>query len=305
MGHIQPPEVSVVVVSDYNGEPGHQKSWTDERNVLTSLANQDFQEPFEVILVENDALRGSLPSDVAAMVPNLRVVFSQETRSAELKDHGVSVTSSPFVAIIEADCRLNAEWLRVLVDVLRSHPEVSAVSSKTTYGAGSLWRRCFTLLDRAYMDLGHTGPTRNLSNNGALCRRELLERYPYPEANSPFISAALRVNQINRDGHVLFFEPRAVATHAFGWKMERDLRRNRGFQHTTLAANRRMSTILGIQFRKMAVEARHCLRIGRKYLRWFDWPAVTLLLVIVRFLEIPGILDTLRNEDDVPGTAYR
>lgn len=301
MGH----EVSVVVVSDYNGEPGHQKSWTDERSILTSLANQDFQEPFEVVLVENDALRGSLPPDLDTMVPNLRVVFSPETRSAELKDHGVSVTSSPLVAIIEADCRLNAEWLRVLVDVLRAHPEVSAVSSKTTYGASSLWRRCFTLLDRAYMDLGHTGPTQGLSNNGALYRRKLLERYPYPEANSPFISAALRVNQINRDGHVLFFEPRAVSTHAFGWKMERDLRRNRGFQHTTLAASKRMSTILGIHLRKMAIEARHCVRIGRKYLRWFDWPAVTLLLLIVRFLEIPGILDALRHEDDVRGTAYR
>ena len=305
MGHLQVPEVSVIVVSDYDGEHGHHKSWAEERHILTSLANQDFREPYDVVIVENDSFRDTFPSDLETILPNLKVCFSPATQSAELKDYGVSLTFSPLVAVLEADCVLNVEWLRVLVDVLQKYPHISVVSGKTIYGTNNIWQRCFSLLDRAYMDLGHLGPSKSISNNSALYRREVLEQYPYPQASSPFISAALRLREINRDGHELFFEPRAVVIHAFGWKIERDLRRNRGFLHMTFAARKRSSTVLEILMRKLLTEARHGKRLGRKYLRWFDWPVALLLLIVVRFLEIPGMIDALRKKEAVSGSAYR
>ncbi len=305
MRHSQLPEVSVIVVSDYSGHPGSQKSWDDERHILTSIANQDLKEPFAVILVENESFRENIPPDLKTIIPNLKIFFSKATTSAELKDHGVSVTSSPLVAVLEADCILNPEWLRVLVDVLQQYPQSSAVSGKSIYGKSNLWQRSFSLLDRGYMDPGHLGPTKNLSNCSALYRRSLLERYRYPQSNSPFVSASLRLKEIHRDGHVLFVEPRAVAIHAFGWKLEEDLRRNRGFLHMTMATKKQWSTIPKILIRKWWKEACVCKRLGRKYLRWYDWPITLTLLIVVRFLEIPGMVDVLRKKEMVPDTSYR
>jgi len=305
MGFSKLQEVSVIVVSDYNGVHSNHKSWADQRHILTTLANQDFKEPFDVVLVENDAFRDAVPSDLKTIIPNLKIFFSPCTRSAELKDYGVSLTSSPFVAVLEADCVLNVEWLRVLVEVLRQYPYVAAVSGKTIYGTSNLWQRSFSLLDRAYMDLGHLGLTKNLSNNSALYRRELLEQYPYPQAGSPFVSASLRLKDIGRNGHVLFFEPRAVVIHAFGWKLEQDLRRNIGFLHMTMVAKKQLSIIPKILMKNLWREACHCKRIGGKYLRWFDWPVALVLLVLVRFLEIPGMIHALRKKETVPGTSYR
>jgi hypothetical protein len=45
-----PSSVSVVVVSDY--EEAAEKTWHEERRILRGLADQDFCEPFTVILVE-------------------------------------------------------------------------------------------------------------------------------------------------------------------------------------------------------------------------------------------------------------
>ena len=45
------PAVTVMVVSDYR--PGEEKSWNDLRATLAALANQDFDEPVEYLLLEN------------------------------------------------------------------------------------------------------------------------------------------------------------------------------------------------------------------------------------------------------------
>ncbi len=300
----QSPVVSVLVVSDY--DDSQQKSWNDERLVLTALACQDFGEPFEVVLVENESFRDEVPPGIHDILPNLRIVFSPATRSAELKDYGVGVASGELVAVLEADCIPNSRWLHLLDEVLRTHPRVSAVSSKTTYGSSNVFERVLSLLDRGPTDLGRSGSTRVLSNNGALYRRALLERYRYPDAVSPFVSAGLRLQSMQRDGYEFFFEPRAVVVHAFkGWRFVSDYRRHKGYQKMIAVPGMPYFSIPKLFLRNFRQELSLCKRLGLDYLRWYDWPVTLVLLVLLPILEIPGMIDAAQGRERIPNTGYR
>jgi hypothetical protein len=295
--------LSVIVVSDF--EEGAQRSWLNERGILEGLARQDIHEPFEVVLVENERHRDTIPSDLLTICPGLRIVYSPATRSAELKDFGVSQVDSELVGVLEADCIPNPPWLRVLVDVFRRHPEVSAVSGRTTYGDESMYRRSLSLLDRAFDDLGPAGVAGGVSNNGALYRRSLLVQFPYPPTISPFTSARIRNQAIRQAGHVLFFEPAAVMRHAVGgWRFLRDFRRQTGYSDMFCYAARRLRSLPRVLWLRRTAQVRDCRRLGADYLRWYDWPLMAALLVTAPILELPGMFDALRERDRVPNTSY-
>jgi len=64
-----------------------------------------------------------------------------------------------------------------------------------------MWRRCLSLVDRAFDDFRRARLTPHVSNNGALYRRHVLERFPYPEAATPFLSSRLRNRAMYEAGH--------------------------------------------------------------------------------------------------------
>ena len=296
--------VSVIVVSDY--EDAGQKSWRSEREILAALARQDFGRPFEVVLVESEQHRDAAPRDLLAICAGSRIVYAPETQSARLKDFGVGQVDADLVAILEADCLPNPPWLRVLVDVLRQRPDVSAASGRTTYGGETMYRRSLSLVDRSFDDLGRSGITEHVSNNGALYRRSLLRRFPYPPAASPFTSARLRLQAMREAGHVFFFEPTAVMRHGIGgWGFVRDVRRHTGYSDMVRHPTRGLGSIPGLLWRRRCREARDCLRLGPTYLRWYDWPLTAALLAAAPVLEVPGMLDALRERAAIPKTAYR
>jgi cellulose synthase/poly-beta-1,6-N-acetylglucosamine synthase-like glycosyltransferase len=198
------PAVTVVVVSDY--VEARQKSWTDERAVLRALGEQDFLESFEVILMENGTVQGSTPADLLSRCPGSRMEFSEATTSAELKDAGVMRANGELIAILEADCVPAPDWLRHMVSALRERPDYAAASGKTLYPGRSMFVRCLTLLDRSVYP-GGSGPTASISNNNSIVRRGVLDRYPYPATPSPFLSAALRWREMQRDGLRFFSNP--------------------------------------------------------------------------------------------------
>jgi hypothetical protein len=294
---------SVVVVSDF-ADSG-QRSWRNERALLEGLARQDIRELFEVLLVENERYRNAMPSDLGAICPGLRIVYSSATQSAQLKDLGVSQVDTELVAVLEADCVPDPAWLRVLVDVLRQRPDVSAVSGRTNYGNETMYRRALSLVDRAFDDLGRSSVAESVSNNGALYRRSLLLRFPYPPAITPFTSARLRGAAMRRAGHVFFFEPAAVMRHAIGgWDFIRDFRRHIGYSDMFEHPTRRLRSIPCVSWRRRRREVRDCLRLGPSYLRWYDWPLTAALLSTVPVLELPGMLDMLRERARIPKTSY-
>jgi len=300
----QPTALSVVIVSDY--EPGAVKTWEDERRILKAMAEQDIQEPFGIILVENDGARESLPTDLSGICPDVCIVFSGESRSARLKDHGVTHTSTDFVAVLEADCRPNREWLRVLTGALHRHADAGIASGRTTYGDETMYRRCLSLVDRSFDDLGHAGETPFVSNNGAVYRRTLLVRFPYPDAATPFQSARMRMRSMREAGIRFRFEPEAVMRHAIGgWAFLCDVRRHTGYADMTMHSKRSAREIPHLLWRRLRDQYWAARRVGSRYLRWYDWPFYAILLGVTRLLEIPGMLDAVRARRDIPHSAYR
>ncbi len=296
--------LTVVVVSDY--ERRGAKTWEYERRILTALSQQDLQDPFDVSLVLNGELRKVVPDSLAGLVPNLTILFLDNATSSQLKDHGVRHAITQYVAVLEADCVPCREWLRVLLDVIRSRDDISIVSGRTNYGEGTMFRRALNLLDRAWDDLGESGLTMHVSNNGAIYRRSVLERYPYPAAITPFFSAGDRNRRMVAAGHQFFFERSAVMEHAIGgWDFVRDFRRHSGYAAMMLYGNPRYATLPIVTYKRIAREIKDCIRLGRKYLRWYDWPLTILLLQLLPFLELPGMVDAIRGRDVIPKTSYR
>ena len=96
------PSVTVVIVSDYAS--GLEAGWNDLRITLTAMAQQDFEEPTDYILVEYSEYVPRMPEDLAAILPTLRVVAVAHNTSFELKNAAVQAASTELVAMIDADC---------------------------------------------------------------------------------------------------------------------------------------------------------------------------------------------------------
>lgn len=298
------PAISLVVVSDY--EEGSLKTWKVERELLEALVNQDIEEPVEVCLVENKMFQASVPEDILRAYPNLKIFFSEELESAKLKDYGVSKTSGEYVAVLEADCVPCREWLRLLVAVLRERPDISVVSGRTSYGDDNAFKRSLSLIDRGFDDLGAAGITTFASNNGALYRHALLEQFTYPQSITPFLSSRLRKQVMRQSGHVFFFEPRAVMQHAIGgWDFVRDFRRNTGYADMMCHNKTSLTEIPKLLCARLRSEFSDCMRLGARYLRWYDWPLVLFFLLLARILEIPGMLDAVSRRARIPQSSYR
>ncbi|MDX2240835.1 MAG: glycosyltransferase [Leptolyngbyaceae cyanobacterium bins.302] len=296
---------SVIIASDY--EEGNEKTWETERKILTALAKQDFKEPFEIILVDYKIYQESLPKDLSDILPNLKIIFSNDAESAKRKDYGVKFSTSELVAVLEADCIPCSSWLRILVEDLRTLPDMVAVSGRTTYGDDSIYKRALSLLDRSFDDLGNAGKTQFVSNNGALYRRHILEAFPYPEAITPFLSSRTRNQAILDAGYQFYFDPRVSMQHAIGgWEFIKDVRRNTGYSDMMeLAATPSLNEVPRLLMKRQKFEWSLYKRLGRKRLKWYDWPLAIVLLFVARWCEVPGMIDAVKGNQSIPNTAYR
>lgn len=308
------PAVTVVVVSDYKS--GEEHSWNDIRELLRALARQDFAEPFEVILCETEAFADRIPSDLAAILPNLRIVVSSETGSFELKTAGVEAAVAEFVAICDGDCTPAEGWMSSLVAGLRANPRAAVVSGRTRYDGNGFAERALGLIARSHVDCGGRGHTQYVANNNCAYRREVYLEHPLPADLGPF-STRIQSEAILRDGWELIFEPGMLAFHTFdGWKMEADGRRNAGFGCIATRLRDRSQpyawlTRLGyisVPFFALgrAIDATgDCLRCARHYgIRPFELPVTLALAFLLRSYEIPGMLRAFRGRT-IEQTAYR
>jgi hypothetical protein len=305
-----PPRISVVIVSDYT--PEGVSEWRDQERALAAFRDQDIAEPFEIVLVENEARRRTMPPGLARIAPRTRVLFADHARSATLKDLGVAQTSGKLVAVIEADCEPARDWLRVLVRTLEAHPGVDAVSGRTTYGQGNAMKRVWALLDRAYVDVGAEGPTQHVCNNGALYRRDVLQAHPYPDDASPFVSSVLRLREMLKAGRRLYFQPAAAMTHDYeGFRLLADVRAHSGLRTARLRflegkrITPRWQRTLAILLSNLKGDLRNARRVGRVYLKARDWPLFAAMVLVARALEVRGVLQGLDGEADIPESAYR
>jgi Glycosyl transferase family 2 len=308
------PVASVVIYSDYG--LGGRTDWREMKEVLAAVARQDFTEPVELILVESADRRESIPADLTAILPSLKVVVSPAVHSAALKNDGVRAATAPIVGMLPADCLPAPDWIRRFVELFRDRPDVDAVSGRTDYPGDSLVVRTLALLERGFVDPGRAGATWSVSYNNAAYRRALLVKHPFPDLDFA-CGGKGHAEAIRRGGGRLYFEPRMKVVHHFeGWDFEKDVRRNLGY--AAIESRRREPRIafawvarLGyaaIPFMAVArtvYDWRVCLRSGRLYgLRWHEIPFALGLSAAVRLFEIPGMIAAVRGRGMV-ATAFR
>ena len=306
--------IDVVVVSDYNSTTG--RTWKDERACLAALAAQDTDEPFEVIIAEDERHRSTFPDDLLTIVPGTRVCFTESSTSYGLKNAGVRASTAPIVALLDADCQPDRGWLRMVLSAFRANPDIAAVCGRTFYQGDDLATRVLALLTRSYLDPNERGESEFISNNAAGFRREAFLEHPLPEKLGSF-SSRIQSEAMRRAGLVLWFEPGMRVEHEFeGWPMEADIRRNIGYGTIAIRlAESRMphaglvrAGVLAIPFvaaGKLLNSWRDCIRCASAYgVRWFEWPVAMGGAVIVNAMEIPGMLVAYRG-GTIDETAYR
>lgn len=300
------PVVSVIVTCDY--ESGKPEAWNALRAALAGLARQDFQEPAEFLLVESAEFAPRLPSDLKTILPSLRVVTAPASSASELKNAGVRAASAELVAMIDGDCIAEPGWLRQLVNLLRRHPEVSAVSGRTHYGRRRFLDRAMALIARSYLDAGCPAPTRHLSPNNSGFRRSVLLSHPYPRTGGAHTSN-LQSAAIMSDGGGLLFDPGLSVEHDYGgWPMEREIRRSMGYgviqarlldrrvPYARLARLGYFSIPLFMLLRTLHAWW-NCVRRARLYgVAWYELPAVFVLAAAACAMEAPGMLHAVRGQ---------
>jgi glycosyltransferase involved in cell wall biosynthesis len=88
---------------------------------LDSIAAQDFDEPFEVVVVDDGS--GQAPDH-----PVARVVRHDEARGPNAaRNTGLAATTAELVVFVDDDVAMPPGWLRELVDGARRHPEADAL----------------------------------------------------------------------------------------------------------------------------------------------------------------------------------
>lgn len=311
----QPYVATIVTVSDHKA--GSTEGWAALRATYRHLAEQDYREPVEFLLVENEQATASIPDDILGLVPGLRVVSTSGTSSFDLKNAGAEAARSDFVVILDADCRPAPGWWRAIYTHRVAHPEAAVISGRTFYEGEGLLSRVFAVIDRTYVDAGDAGPTQAISNNNAGFTRAILLDHPFSNEVGPFGSEPHSA-RIKASGAVLRFEPGMLAFHAFtGWDMVREERRHIGFSLTRYrqlhpdAVNGWMVKYPPLWAAYLvaastASDVRRSLRFGRAYgVRWFQVPYLWACSAVTHLLEIPGIRLAFGGRDIGRWNTYR
>jgi glycosyltransferase involved in cell wall biosynthesis len=292
--------VTVLVLSDHVTD-GHDRS-NDIRRAIVSLRDQEIDEPFDILVCESEHLQHDLAPGLAGLHPRVRIALFPQDASYAIKNAGIASVQTEFVALMDADCVPQVDWLKRMLAAIRTDSKIASVSGRTVYPSDSFAIRACSLLGRAYADPGKPGPTRFIAINNAIFRRTAYLDHPLPVGIGTF-SSHIQCRMLEQDGWSLYFDPAIEVRHDFdGWSMEADFRRNCGYgtirtrledgslPYGWLARCGRLSIpfILG---GKLIDSWRDCFRCGDQYgVGGLELLGTMLLSIPLHLLELPGML---------------
>jgi hypothetical protein len=308
------PAVSVVVVSDYGGGP--EAEWDYLRRALAALRTQSFGDGFEVVLVDATPSGESMPADVEAILPSMRILRDDTQRGSDLVNRAARESPAELVALLDADCVPEPGWIGAAVEAMRKTPEAAVVSGLTVYPGTSFTSRVLGMLLRSFVDPGGAGRTRFMTSNNAVFRGDVLRDHPVPRVEPRHLALRLQTESIRAAGGELYFEPGMRAVHRFGgWSNERRIRRRVGYRAVRLRqldprTPHAWLVRWGVPSIPLIVAARtvqswqDCVRAGRHFgLRWFELPAAFAVAVAVHLLEVGGMRAAFADERGIVSTA--
>lgn len=305
--------VTVLVLSDF--EIG-RKTWADEIACVASFTNDPEARPAEIIVLAPEAdFAASVPPDWSTCAVPVRLRSVRASSSTDLKNAGTALAAHDLIAVIEADSPCQPGWLLKLYRRITEMPHLQVVSGITIYEPRTSLRRVMSMYDRGYLlTPSRDGDVVQFSSNGALFRKERLERYPLSSDKSPFVAAHKRQRAFVADRVAMAVASDAVQLHAFNdWPFIRDLRRNKGYQLARiqdlaaphLASSSAFSRKCAALWTAFQSDWRNLTRLFPFYCRWYDLPLAIVMLFANRVFEWPGASDALRGLELPRKTAFR
>lgn len=197
------PEVTVIVPS-YN-------SAAVIAQCLDSLQNQITEFRYEVVVVDSsDDGTGDM---IRRDFPWVRLIQRAQQTSCGLgRNIGVAATSAPYVLFTDTDCVAAPDWIEVMAGLLQNGSD--AVSGAMANGTPASITGTVGYLLEFFRFIPFEGAPRDTQwivggNSGF--RREVLERFDYPDAN---LGDDFRFSyDLRQTGHRLNFAPRALVRH--------------------------------------------------------------------------------------------
>ncbi len=289
--------VSLIIVSDYLTPDGDEEL----RRAVRAYAQDARGVPAEIILILPEGRTAEIAAEFdgkpAFSCPSVIVAAHDSDESSQLKDAALAYCRHDLVAVVEADCLTRPEWLAILYETVVKNPKIDAISGRTTYGKDTMIMRVMSLLDRGFIERrNRNGQIIHVSNNGALYRRPVLERYRFEADHGPFVSSHLRQHAMLRDGVAMEVATEAVSIHAYeGLGFIWDVRRNKGYQYARmdlLTKGRRSR--LGLAWRAVKTSFKEnrqtAQAVGTAFCRWTDWPLFWAMMLLLRIPEFSGAL---------------
>jgi succinoglycan biosynthesis protein ExoA len=125
---------------------------------LTSLTNQEYPDPWEVVVVDNNSTDGTLDwiRAFSQEHPRLRLLINPMRGIAVSRNIGWQQAQYDHIAYTDADCRVPSNWLSILADGIRTYSlksvNLAAVGgSNVPPGNGSLFYIALALFLNSYL----------------------------------------------------------------------------------------------------------------------------------------------------------
>jgi len=304
--------VSLIIVSDYLTPDGDGEL----RRALQAYAQDKHGVPDEIIIMlphgHASSIEAELSGKPAYSCPSVIVATHDSDESSQLKDAALAHCRYDLVAVVEADCLTRPGWLAILYEAVVKNPEIDAISGRTLYDHDTMMRRVMSLLDRGFIERrNRNGQIIHISNNGALYRRPILERYRFEADHGPFVSSHLRQQAMLRDGVTMEVATEAISIHAYeGPAFIWDVRRNKGYQYARMdLLTKGQRSRLGLACRAVKTSFKEnrqtAQAVGKSFCRWTDWPLFWAMMLLVRIPEFTGALAACDPAAFKASTHYR
>lgn len=207
-----------IVVVNWNGQ-----EWLEP--CLRSVLAQEYDAPFDVVLVDNTSTDDSV-GFVRRRFEDVLVIENQENNYAGANNLGAASSDSEFIVCLNTDTVVPANWLAELLAPLRSDPSLGGATPLVLFEdgrvnstgietlAGMLWRdRDFGRPDPEGLEAGYV---EGISGCSAAWRRSCWEQVGGLDEDFHMyyedVDMSLRVR---REGWRLWFAPSSVVHHAY------------------------------------------------------------------------------------------
>lgn len=299
----KPTRLTALVISDT--EPG-AKTWQDEIDAVAALVNQDIDENINIWIIESSENQHvPVPDSLMGLCPSLKVLYVDSQRTEDMKDYGISQCETEWVLILDADCQLDTDCLRLMMEGADNNSDCDIFCGRTNYGEHTMLRRVLNLFDRAIDDHEQDGRIFYIANNVALYRTAVIRNFPYKGAPTTFTTMRDRLTEILKADVKIYYVHDALVRHAMFLSFIPDYRREVGFANTYTRDHKNLLTSFRAVAATMKKDAKMVMERSGRYWRWYDWPLGITLYFGIRIPELYGAMEAALGRDGPNNSQFR